>query len=284
MQVQHQATPYASWAGLRMGPGWEQPRACEKGPVECKKPKTGCASAALDVSMVVTSQHHGHIHPEVGDSLIALRELLSKTWEPSNLRAIVGGIAFSCRWGTPACTYDVCGRTDSEPGAAGGVWWDVECCASLPPFPPHLPVANYVLSSLGSAADPYKQVATRRMLGRNGAQRVHAVKNDAACPSCHPHCVPPPHAVNSSPIEVGGRGSDQLTIGSAMINYGLVVVNHVVLSPSQHSTQSSLHQLLHLYLMNNLDPNTMFIFLSTMAQEFAPGGPASQAASTAPAS
>ncbi|KAJ7825278.1 hypothetical protein B0H14DRAFT_2596655 [Mycena olivaceomarginata] len=36
--------------------------------------------------------------------------------------------------------------------------------------------------------------------------------------------------------------------------------------------------------MNNLDPNTMFMFLSTMAQQFAPGGPASQAASTAPAS
>ncbi|KAJ7853479.1 hypothetical protein B0H14DRAFT_3450163 [Mycena olivaceomarginata] len=33
--------------------------------------------------------------------------------------------------------------------------------------------------------------------------------------------------------------------------------------------------------MNNLDPNTMFMFLSTMAQQFAPGGPASQAASTA---
>ncbi|KAJ7327455.1 hypothetical protein DFH08DRAFT_816304 [Mycena albidolilacea] len=36
--------------------------------------------------------------------------------------------------------------------------------------------------------------------------------------------------------------------------------------------------------MNNLDPNTMFMFLSTMAQQFAPGGPASQAASTPPAS
>ncbi|KAJ7705839.1 hypothetical protein B0H14DRAFT_2647213 [Mycena olivaceomarginata] len=36
--------------------------------------------------------------------------------------------------------------------------------------------------------------------------------------------------------------------------------------------------------MNNLDPNTMFMFLSTMAQQFAPGGPASQPASTASAS
>ncbi|KAJ7885139.1 hypothetical protein B0H14DRAFT_2564084 [Mycena olivaceomarginata] len=36
--------------------------------------------------------------------------------------------------------------------------------------------------------------------------------------------------------------------------------------------------------MNNLDLNTMFMFLSTMAQQFAPGGPAYQAASTAPAS
>ncbi|KAJ7807667.1 hypothetical protein B0H14DRAFT_2609466 [Mycena olivaceomarginata] len=68
-RAQYQATPYAPWASQRIGAGWEQPRAAKRAPWGVKSPKTSCASAALDVSiaaldasMVVTSQYHGHIH------------------------------------------------------------------------------------------------------------------------------------------------------------------------------------------------------------------------------
>ncbi|KAJ7737839.1 hypothetical protein B0H14DRAFT_2638645 [Mycena olivaceomarginata] len=50
-QVQYQATPYAPWASQRIGAGWEQPRAHEKGPVGRKKPQNGLRERS-------TRQHH----------------------------------------------------------------------------------------------------------------------------------------------------------------------------------------------------------------------------------
>ncbi|KAJ7760774.1 hypothetical protein B0H14DRAFT_2634162 [Mycena olivaceomarginata] len=47
------------WMGAAQG--------LRKGPCGgVKSPKTGCTSAALDVSMVVTSHHHGYIHVRQG--------------------------------------------------------------------------------------------------------------------------------------------------------------------------------------------------------------------------
>ncbi|KAJ7318476.1 hypothetical protein DFH08DRAFT_819757 [Mycena albidolilacea] len=51
VQAQYQATPYAPWASQRIGAEWEQPRACEKGPVGRKKPKNGLRKRS-------TRQHH----------------------------------------------------------------------------------------------------------------------------------------------------------------------------------------------------------------------------------
>ncbi|KAJ7797216.1 hypothetical protein B0H14DRAFT_2619148 [Mycena olivaceomarginata] len=53
-RAQYQATPHAPWASQRIGAGWEQPRACEKGPVGRKKPQNrlrkcsiGCIHCSL---------------------------------------------------------------------------------------------------------------------------------------------------------------------------------------------------------------------------------------------
>ncbi|KAJ7866949.1 hypothetical protein B0H14DRAFT_2573129 [Mycena olivaceomarginata] len=57
------------WMGAAQG--------LRKGPCGgVKSPKTGCTSAALDVSMVVTSHHHGYIHPETrsGHQELAIEE------------------------------------------------------------------------------------------------------------------------------------------------------------------------------------------------------------------
>ncbi|KAJ7878544.1 hypothetical protein B0H14DRAFT_2567229 [Mycena olivaceomarginata] len=50
-QAQYQATPYAPWASQRIGAGWEQPRAREKGPVGRKKHQNGLRERS-------TRQHH----------------------------------------------------------------------------------------------------------------------------------------------------------------------------------------------------------------------------------
>ncbi|KAJ7737478.1 hypothetical protein B0H14DRAFT_2638745 [Mycena olivaceomarginata] len=50
-QAQYQATPYAPWASQRIGTGWEQPRAREKGPMGRKKPQKRLRERS-------TRQHH----------------------------------------------------------------------------------------------------------------------------------------------------------------------------------------------------------------------------------
>ncbi|KAJ7705940.1 hypothetical protein B0H14DRAFT_2647157 [Mycena olivaceomarginata] len=63
------------WMGAAQG--------LRKGPCGgVKSPKTGCTSAALDVSMVVTSHHHGYIHQSGGKEPLYTIKQIPLTSQP----------------------------------------------------------------------------------------------------------------------------------------------------------------------------------------------------------